>query len=85
MGERYEEAAMTNKLLLQVNGMSCTGCEERIVSALTRLDGVSHGEADHRRGEVRLRFDPNLVTPQAIRERIEFAGYDVAADTRAAR
>lgn len=76
---------MTSEISVQVRGMTCEGCEERIVSALERLDGVRDGDADHRRGEVRVRFDPDRVTRLAIRERIEFAGYEVGAGTEAAR
>jgi copper chaperone len=76
---------MTSEFLVQVRGMTCEGCEERIVSALKRLDGVRDADADHRRREVRVRFDPDRVTRLAVRERIEFAGYEVGDDIEAAR
>ncbi len=68
-------------LRLQVQGMSCSGCEQRIGTALRRLDGVVEATADHGSGEVRLRFDPASTDRGAVVERIVLAGYTVVADT----
>ena len=62
-------------LSLTVNGMTCTGCEQRIATALGRLDGVGIVEADHREGTIRLDYDPSLVTPEIITARLTDAGY----------
>jgi copper chaperone CopZ len=69
----------TQKVLLRVRGMTCTGCEERIGKVLSRLDGVYETSADHRSGEVRINFAPELVAPQTLTERIEQAGYQVTS------
>ena len=68
-------------LRLQVQGMSCSGCEQRIGAALRRLDGVVEATADHTSGQVRLRFDPRSTDPGAVVDRIVLAGYTVEADT----
>ena len=68
-------------LRLQVQGMSCAGCEQRIGTALRRLDGVVEATADHVIGEVRLRFDPTSTDRAAVVDRIVLAGYTVEADT----
>ena len=68
-------------LRLQVQGMSCSGCEQRIGAALRRLDGVVEATADHVTGEVRLRFDPASTDRGAVFDRIGLAGYIVEADT----
>ncbi len=68
-------------LRLQVQGMSCSGCEQRIGTALLRLDGVAEVTADHVSGEVRLRFDPASTDRGAVVDRIVLAGYTVEADT----
>jgi hypothetical protein len=41
-----KEALMIEQLLLQVGGMTCTGCERRVQKVLGRLDGVRRGTAD---------------------------------------
>lgn len=68
-------------LRLQVQGMSCAGCEQRIGTALRRLDGVVEAAADHTSGEVRLRLDPASTDRGAVVDRIVLAGYAVEADT----
>ncbi|MGW0734767.1 cation transporter [Streptomyces sp. NPDC002851] len=65
------------KLVLQVRGMTCTGCEERIGKVLSRLDGVRESTADHRTGLVWVAFDATEVTLDALAERIEQAGFQV--------
>lgn len=63
-------------LSLNVNGMTCTGCEQRIATVLGRLDGVGTVEADHRDGMIRLDYDPSLVAPETITARLADAGYE---------
>ncbi len=68
-------------LRLQVQGMSCSGCEQRIGTALRRLAGVVEASADHLTGEVRLRFDTASTDRGAVVDRIVLAGYTVEVDT----
>ena len=63
--------------VLQVDGMSCTGCEQRIGSALHRVEGVSAGVADHTCGRVEVRVDPAAADRTVLVERIEAAGFRV--------
>lgn len=71
---------MAENVTLRVEGMTCTGCEQRVSKVLRRLDGVREATADHRTGQVRVRFDP-IVTDRAVLEtQIETAGYQVTDD-----
>ncbi len=63
---------------LNVSGMSCRACEERVAQALARVDGVVQSTADHRAARVRVMFDPARTTESAVRSFIERAGYSVA-------
>jgi len=63
---------------LQVIGMSCSGCEQRIQKMLARVEGVLRSAADHRAAAVRVMFDPNRTSEQAVRSCIEQAGYEVS-------
>ena len=63
---------------LDVSGMSCGACEQRIEKALTRIDGVVQSAADHRAARVRVMFDPARTSEGAVRSCIERAGYSVA-------
>lgn len=68
---------MNQQLVLEVSGMSCGGCEQRISTALGRLEGVRRCSADHRSGRVRVAYDPAAVTAHALRERVTEMGYAV--------
>ncbi|CAN5351164.1 hypothetical protein BH20ACT9_BH20ACT9_04200 [soil metagenome] len=68
---------MQQQLILQVSGMTCSGCENRIDNALARLDGVRRSSADRGSGQVRVLFDPAQVPAETVRSRIEQVGYTV--------
>ena len=67
------------EIKLQVRGMSCSGCEQRIQKVLARVEGVVRSAADHQAGEVRVMFDPNRTSEQVVLSSIEQAGYEVTA------
>lgn len=69
------------QVCLKVTGMSCTGCEQRISSALRRLDGVGRVNADHQAATVVVDFDPMAVEEATIVRRLEAAGYEVFEDS----
>lgn len=64
------------RLHLTVSGMDCTGCEQRISTVLTRLDGITLVEVDHRSGSVVVEYDPAAVAEATISERLAVAGYE---------
>ncbi len=66
------------QLVLNVNGMTCTACENRIQRALGKLEGVRQARADHRAGEVRVVVDPAKTPTDAVRACITDAGYEVS-------
>lgn len=74
---------MNESVTLQVEGMTCTGCEQRLGVALHRLEGVYEATANHRSGQVRIRFDPTVTGPEAFTERVVAAGYQVTGQSEA--
>lgn len=64
-------------LEMRVGGMSCGACEARIERALAQLDGVVRSTASHARAEVTVLFDPRRTSAEAVRARVEQAGYEV--------
>lgn len=66
------------QLVLQVNGMTCTACENRIQRALGKLEGVRQARADHKASEVRVVIDPAKTPEEAVRVCITQAGYEIA-------
>lgn len=62
---------------LTVEGMSCSGCEDRVTTAAKNVEGVRRAEADHESDRVELTADAGLE--DEIRRAIHDAGYDVPA------
>lgn len=69
---------MATEKTLEVRGMDCTACENRVRTALTRLDGLIRADADRRRGRVTVRFDEVRLSEDDIEERLRTSGYEVA-------
>jgi copper chaperone len=67
-------------IVLQVAGMSCAGCEQRIGTVLRRVEGVREVTADHTSGQVEIRIGAELTDPAVLTERIEAAGYQIVQD-----
>lgn len=70
---------MAEQRTITVDGMTCSGCERSVQSAVTRLDGVEQVAADHSAGTVEVWFDTTVVDEDTIREEIRQAGYAVPA------
>ncbi len=66
---------MTTETTVKVP-MHCGGCANAVSFALRRIDGVVRVDADHHTDTVRLRFDPERVNEDQIRERIRSAGFE---------
>ncbi|MFB6208414.1 MAG: heavy-metal-associated domain-containing protein [Candidatus Nanohaloarchaea archaeon] len=62
---------------LQVTGMSCNGCEERVENAVKQVDGVRRVEADHESDEVEVTADSENV--EQVSQAIYDAGYEAEA------
>jgi len=58
-----------------INGMSCAHCVRAVFTALSGVPGISR--ADVSIGKAVIEHDGS-VSPEAIREAISIAGYDVA-------
>ena len=62
--------------VIKVGGMSCQGCVKNIGGVLGALSGVASAEVSLEAAEVRVAFDPQLVSRTALLEAIEDAGFD---------
>jgi len=63
---------------LSVSGMSCTGCEQNVESALQHLDGVTRVDADHGDDTVKVVVDDD-VSEADLQAAVKDAGYEVVA------
>lgn len=67
---------MTSTIDLRVSGMDCEKCEQRIATAVSRLEGVRNVSAEHRSGQVRV-LAVGAVSRDAVARQITGAGYDI--------
>lgn len=61
---------------LNVEGMKCVGCENRIKNALINLDGIENVVANHESKEVKISLN-NEVDETIIKETISDLGFEV--------
>jgi copper chaperone len=66
-------------LTLNVNGMTCGGCENAVKRSVSTLAGVSAVTASAKDHRVTVDFDAAKTTRAAIEQAIEKAGYEVAS------
>lgn len=60
----------------QVRGFHCSGCSETVGRVLGSVDGVIRVRARYDIGEVEVRFDPDRVSEDDLRDRISAAGFE---------
>jgi copper chaperone CopZ len=70
-------AANLDSLSFDVEGMTCTGCEDAVKRAVGTLDGIAGVEASHETGKTTVHFDRTIVDEKALKAGIESAGYRV--------
>lgn len=61
---------------IRVNGMVCTGCENRIKNALSTIDGVESVEASHEKGIVLVKTNKEIKR-EIIVDKIDDLGFEV--------
>lgn len=73
------QAASTPKVVtaeFMVKNMTCTACDQAIVSALSKITGVSTVEADFNRGYAFAEYDPKFVATDAMVAAINGLGFE---------
>jgi len=65
------------KVLIPVNGMSCSGCEYVIERKLKEIDGIIFADADYKKGIVYVEFRKDKISLDYIVDSINSLGYKV--------
>lgn len=68
---------MADTVTLPVEGMSCSGCENAVTRAVGAMTGVRGVTASHKDAQVVVTYDPALVGPADISQKIGKLGYAV--------
>lgn len=64
------------EIIINVKGMVCTGCENRVKNALKNLDGVKEVTADYNTGIVKV-ISNEEVSEDILKEKIDDIGFEV--------
>lgn len=64
------------ELILNVEGMVCGGCENRVQNALKTIDGVEEVVANHESNTVKVVLKED-ISEDIIKEKIDDIGYTV--------
>ena len=64
-------------LSLSVPSMDCPSCASKVESSVSDLDGVSDIDPRTTSGTLVVGYDPDRTDPEAIRERVTAAGYEI--------
>jgi copper chaperone CopZ/uncharacterized membrane protein YidH (DUF202 family) len=75
--ETTMDPANRTELTLQVEGMTCTGCENAIQNRVAELPGVESVTADHMAATTVVVYDKTKTSREAIAQTITDTGYKV--------
>ncbi|KGK98674.1 haloacid dehalogenase [Methanococcoides methylutens] len=64
------------KVTIDVHGMTCMHCHDRVTKAISSLEGVEDVEVSLEENNATVSFDPEKVTLDEIRKAVEDAGYE---------
>lgn len=67
------------EIILNVEGMVCNGCENRVKNAVETIDEVSSVVADHQTGTVIITLNKEIEKSK-LEEKIEDIGFKVVKD-----
>jgi copper chaperone len=62
---------------LKVEGMSCDHCVKAVEGSVGALKGIESVKVDLKAGTVNVKFTPDVITLDQIKETIDDQGYDI--------
>ncbi|WP_195694447.1 heavy metal translocating P-type ATPase [Priestia megaterium] len=74
MSDKQKEAT------LQITGMTCAACSNRIEKGLKKIEGVKEANVNLALERSTIIFDPSKTSPQVFEEKIEKLGYGVVSE-----
>ena len=73
-------AAEWVEVTLNVDGMTCDGCENAIKAGVESLDGIAAVESSHEEGWTKVKFDKAQTSKEDIEAKITDTGYEVKGE-----
>lgn len=64
-------------LVLNIKGMTCTGCEAHVEQAANEVVGITKAKASYEEGKAEIDFYPSLTKPEDIIAAVKTTGYEI--------
>ncbi|MDN4096280.1 heavy metal translocating P-type ATPase [Bacillus cereus] len=65
---------------LQISGMTCAACANRIEKGLKKVEGVHEANVNFALEKTKIMYDPTKTDPQQFKEKVESLGYEIVSD-----
>ncbi|EOP21921.1 MULTISPECIES: heavy metal translocating P-type ATPase [Bacillus] len=65
---------------LQISGMTCAACANRIEKGLKKIEGVHDANVNFALEKTKIMYDPTKTNPQHFKEKVESLGYGIVSD-----
>ncbi|PGA31204.1 heavy metal translocating P-type ATPase [Bacillus wiedmannii] len=65
---------------LQISGMTCAACANRIEKGLEKVEGVHDANVNFALEKTKIMYDPQKTNPQQFKEKVESLGYGIVSD-----
>jgi len=78
--EEPAAAAEWVEVTLNVEGMTCEGCENAIKAGVESLDGIASVESSFEEGWTKVKYDKATTSVDAIEGKITDTGYEVKGE-----
>lgn len=75
-------AAEWVEVVLNVDGMTCDGCENAIKAGVESLEGIASVESSFEEGWTRVKYDKSLTSVENIEGKITDTGYVVEGEKK---
>ena len=72
--------SQVRNIKLEIEGMTCTSCEEHINYEVNKLAGVAETKSSYKAGEAIVKYDPAKTSKEEIINAINATGYKVKED-----
>jgi copper chaperone len=69
------------EVVLNVEGMTCDGCENAIKAGVESLDGIAEVESSFEEGWTKVKYDKAVTSVEDIESKITDTGYTVKGES----
>jgi copper chaperone CopZ len=73
-----DESSSTEEVVLNVNGMTCGGCENKVKSALIECAGVKDAKVSYKDGKAVVEVEKGKANKEKLIEAVEKVGFAVS-------